>query len=108
MKYDIKQKIKKDIDEDIDEREAKTKIYYLDRMVEELQKGYLCVFAGAGLSAASGYVDWKTLLKPMGEQLGLNLNMDLTLLAQYYENEFTRDELNRRIMQEFAKIPQKK
>ena len=107
MKYDIKQKIKKDIDEDIDEREAKTKIYYLDRMVEELQKGYLCVFAGAGLSAASGYVDWKTLLKPMGEQLGLNLNMDLTLLAQYYENEFTRDELNRRIMQEFAKIPQK-
>lgn len=62
-------------------REANTKIYYLDRMVEEIQKGYFCVFAGAGLSAASGYVDWKTLLEPMGRQLGLNMNMDLTLLA---------------------------
>lgn len=99
--------VEKEIDYSIKQREASTKVYYLDRMVNELRSGYLCIFAGAGLSAASGYVDWKTLLKPMGEQLGLNMNMDLTLLAQYYENKFTRDELNRRIMEEFAKIPQK-
>lgn len=97
----------KELEYSIKQREANTKVYYLDRMVDELKNGYLCVFAGAGLSAASGYVDWKALLKPMGEQLGLNMNMDLTLLAQYYENKFTRDELNRRIMAEFAKIPQR-
>lgn len=97
--------IKKQVELDIKIREANTKIYYLDRMVEEIQRGYFCIFAGAGLSAASGYVDWKTLLEPMGKQLGLNMNMDLTLLAQYYENEFTRDELNRQILEEFAKIP---
>lgn len=97
--------VKTQINENKRVREANTKIYYLDRMVEEIQKGYFCVFAGAGLSAASGYVDWKTLLEPMGRQLGLNMNMDLTLLAQYYENEFSRDELNNRILNEFAKIP---
>lgn len=106
MKLDLS-KTEKEIDYSIKQREANTKVYYLDRMVDELKNGYLCVFAGAGLSAASGYVDWKALLKPMGEQLGLNMNMDLTLLAQYYENKFTRDELNRRIMAEFAKIPQR-
>mgnify|MGYP004566967027 CR=1 FL=1 len=97
--------VQKQVELDMKRRETNTKIYYLDRMVEEMQRGYFCVFAGAGLSAASGYVDWKTLLEPMGRQLGLNMNMDLTLLAQYYENEFTRDELNRRILDEFAKIP---
>lgn len=97
--------IAEQVEVDFKKREANTKIYYLDRMVEEIKRGFFCVFAGAGLSAASGYVDWKTLLEPMGRQLGLNMNMDLTLLAQYYENEYTRDELNRRILEEFAKIP---
>lgn len=97
--------LEKKVKRNVKIREANTKIYYLDRMVEEIQRGYFCIFAGAGLSAASGYVDWKTLLEPMGKQLGLNMNMDLTLLAQYYENKFTRDELNRRILEEFAKIP---
>ena len=87
------------------ERNTNTKIQHLDTMVEDMKKEDLCIFAGAGLSAASGYVDWKTLLEPMGNQLGLNMNMDLTLLAQYYQNEFTRDDLNRRILEEFARIP---
>lgn len=105
MKTKDRTGIKTKITENMKVREANTTIYYLDRMVEEIQRGYFCIFAGAGLSAASGYVDWKTLLEPMGKQLGLNMNMDLTLLAQYYENEFTRDELNNRILNEFAKIP---
>lgn len=86
-------------------REANTKINYLDRIVDEMKSGHLNIFAGAGLSAASGYVDWKTLLEPMSKSLGLNVNMDLTLLAQYYKNEYTRSELNRAILNEFAKIP---
>ena len=86
-------------------RDVSTKINYLDRIVDELKSGHLNVFAGAGLSVASGYVDWKTLLEPMSKSLGLNVNMDLTLLAQYYKNEFTRSELNRAILNEFSKIP---
>ena len=86
-------------------KDASTKIIFLDRIVDEMKRGYLNIFAGAGLSAASGYVDWKTLLEPMSKALGLNLNMDLTLLAQYYKNEYTRSELNRAILNEFAKIP---
>ncbi len=70
-------------------KDASTKIIFLDRIVDEMKRGYLNIFAGAGLSAASGYVDWKTLLEPMSKALGLNLNMDLTLLAQYYKNEYT-------------------
>lgn len=89
-----------------DKKEASIKISYLDKIVEEMKRGNLNIFAGAGLSAASGYVDWKTLLEPMGKMLGLNVNMDLTLLAQYYKNEYTRWELNRAILNEFAKIPQ--
>ena len=70
-----------------------------------MESGCLSIFAGAGLSAASGYVDWKTLLVPMSKSLGLNVNMDLTLLAQYYKNKYSRSELNRAILNEFAKIP---
>lgn len=88
-----------------DIKEASTKISYLDKIAEEMKRGNLNIFAGAGLSAASGYVDWKTLLEPMSKMLGLNVNMDLTLLAQYYKNEYTRWELNRAILNEFAKIP---
>lgn len=88
-------------------RDSETKIYYLDKIVEEMKSGRLAIFAGAGLSINSGYGDWKSLLKPIGRQLGLNLNMDLTEMAQYYENEFGRDELNFRIINEFGKSPQK-
>lgn len=86
-------------------RDSETKIYYLDRIVDEMKSGRLAIFAGAGLSINSGYGDWKSLLKPIGKQLGLNLNMDLTAIAQYYENEFGRDELNCRIINEFGKLP---
>lgn len=89
------------------EHETKQKICSLDDIVNALRMGKLSVFAGAGLSAASGYVDWKNLLKPMCDQLGLNINMDLTLIAQYYENEYTRHKLNQAIINEFSKVPKK-
>lgn len=87
------------------QHEARNKVVILDMLVKEMQAGHLCIFAGAGLSAESGYVNWKTLLQPMGDMLGLNMNMDLTLLAQYFANRYTRNELNKTIVEEFNKIP---
>lgn len=84
---------------------ANQKIKNLDNIVQALRNGRLSVFAGAGLSAESGYVNWKQLIKPMCDYLGLNINTDLTMIAQYYENECTRDGLNRAIFNEFSKVP---
>lgn len=33
-------------------------ISYLDQIAEQMKLGYVSVFAGAGLSVSSGYVDW--------------------------------------------------
>lgn len=87
------------------EFKANQKIKNLDNIVQALRNRRLSVFAGAGLSAESGYVNWKQLIKPMCDYLGLNINTDLTMIAQYYENECTRDGLNRAIFNEFSKVP---
>jgi hypothetical protein len=54
----------------------------------ELREKNAAVFAGAGLSMDSGYVDWKTLLKEIIQDLGLDPDRehDLVTLAQYHCN----------------------
>ena len=49
-----------------------------------MKQGDISIFAGAGLSIASGYVDWKKLLEPISKQLRLNPNIDLTEIAQCF------------------------
>ena len=65
------------------------------------------MFAGAGLSRASGYVDWRGLLKHIAEDLGTDIDRETDLLiavAQYHENKHKgRDEINRAILEEFTK-----
>lgn len=34
-------------------------VLYLDQIAGQMKQGDISVFAGAGLSVASGYVDWK-------------------------------------------------
>lgn len=55
----------------------------------ELHNKNAAVFAGAGLSTASGYVDWKGLLKDIITDLGLNPDYenDLVTIAQYHCNQ---------------------
>jgi hypothetical protein len=70
-----------------------------------VQEGYAAVFAGAGLSRSSGYVDWKTLLKPLARDIGLNIDKedDLVAVAQYYRNERgNRSAINQAIIESFA------
>ena len=61
----------------------------IDRIVKELEENNFAIFAGAGLSAPAGYVNWKELLRPLSIELNLDIDKetDLVSLAQYYVNE---------------------
>lgn len=74
-------------------------------VINELQNENLAIFAGAGLSRASGYVDWKTLLADIAEELGLKIDeeTDLVSVAQYYYNDHGRQRINEEILEQFDK-----
>lgn len=69
--------------------EAISEATFIREFTRELQNRNAAVFAGAGLSMASGYVDWKGLLKDIITDLGLNpdTEVDLVTLAQYHCNQ---------------------
>lgn len=96
---------KEKLEEDKLKQIMEQNISYLDKIAEQMKLGYLSVFAGAGLSVASGYVDWKSLLEPLCKQMRLNINKDLTEIAQYYKNQYGRQGLNDIVFNEFAKMP---
>lgn len=96
---------KEKLEEDKLKQIMEQNISYLDQIAEQMKLGYLSVFAGAGLSVASGYVDWKSLLEPLCKQMRLNINKDLTEIAQYYKNQYGRQGLNDIVFNEFAKMP---
>ena len=56
--------------------------------IKAIRDGNAALFAGAGLSRPLGFVDWKELLRPLAEDIGLNIEdeHDLTLVAQYVQN----------------------
>ena len=75
-------------------------------LVTELSSNNLAIFAGAGLSVAAGFVDWKDLLRNLAEDIGLDVDKeyDLITLAQYYVNEKnSRNKINQTILDEFYK-----
>ena len=47
----------------------------ISNYAKAVMEGYAAVFAGAGLSRGSGYVDWKNLLRPLVEEIGLDDNL---------------------------------
>lgn len=79
---------------------------FVNDFVKALKEDNAVVFAGAGLSVASGYFDWKRLLAPIASKLDLDINdeNDLTLLAQFFiDNKGGRGELNQILIEEFHK-----
>lgn len=78
----------------------------LNALSKELEEGNLAIFAGAGFSMAAGFVDWKTLLKPIADDLGLDVDRewDLVTLAQYHANvnSANRGKLNQLLVTEFC------
>ncbi|WP_142419111.1 SIR2 family protein [Clostridium tertium] len=82
-----------------------TKKTFITKYVKSLKEGNAAIFAGAGLSVGAGYVDWKSLLKDLAEEIELDINKeehDLVGVAQYYCNEKNgRGVINQIIIDEF-------
>lgn len=74
-------------------------------VLRELRNNNLAIFAGAGLSRSSGYVNWKDLLSDIASELELDINreFDLVSIAQYHYNENGRQTINEAILEEFER-----
>jgi hypothetical protein len=74
---------------------------------QALKENNAAVFAGAGLSKASGFVDWKELMREIAANLGLDVDKetDLIAIAQYHINERlgNRSIINQTIIDQFVK-----
>ncbi|MFV3351486.1 hypothetical protein [Aeromonas veronii] len=61
----------------------------IEELLEAMNNRNLAIFAGAGLSIPAGYVNWKQLLKPIADELDLDIEKEennLVQLAQYHCN----------------------
>ena len=80
---------------------------FVDDITQELQERNVAIFAGAGLSVAAGFVDWKGLLKPLADELRLDVDRehDLVRVAQYHVNHHgsNRNDLTNAILNGFSR-----
>ncbi|WP_338507340.1 SIR2 family protein [Pseudomonas poae] len=78
----------------------------VDTLSNEMAEGNLAIFAGAGFSQGAGFVNWKTLLKPIADELDLDIDRetDLVALAQYHANAngANRSKLDQMLVTEFS------
>ncbi|WP_226805513.1 SIR2 family protein [Agriterribacter humi] len=79
---------------------------FINAFVTEINNGDAAIFAGAGLSASLGFVNWRGLLKDLADELKLNIEKehDLISIAQYHFNKFKRGKINNKIKNEFTTL----
>lgn len=79
---------------------------FIEEYLKDVVAGDAAIFAGAGLSAPAGFVDWRGLLRGLAEELGLNVELetDLVSLAQFHVNAQgnNRHRLNQTILEALA------
>lgn len=84
----------------------KIKEKFIRDFSKAIEQGTAAVFAGAGMSRESGYVNWKELLREFAEDIRLDVDKetDLISVAQYYKNEMggNRFSLNQEIINKFT------
>lgn len=76
----------------------------IKKYCEALDEGRAAIFAGAGLSASAGFVNWAGLLKNVADELNFKIDKHTNLvdLAQYYVNETkSTHELSSAILNKF-------
>lgn len=80
---------------------------FIKNFAKEIKENNAAIFAGAGMSAAAGFVDWKTLLKPIADDLRLDISKEdnLVAIAQYHCNEKNqnRHRINQLLIDEFSR-----
>ncbi|ECT8550021.1 hypothetical protein B0011_18925, partial [Salmonella enterica subsp. diarizonae serovar 48:i:z] len=85
----------------------KEKETFIKHICKELQDENIAIFAGAGMSAGAGFVSWSELLRPIADELELDIDKehDLVALAQYHcnANGNNRSQLNQRLIEEFSR-----
>jgi len=88
--------------------DAITAANFVREYTRELHNKNAAVFAGAGLSTASGYVDWRGLLAEIIQDLGLDPQKehDLVTIAQYHCNQAggSKAHLTQTIFYHFAPV----
>lgn len=78
---------------------------FIDAFALDLADGAAAIFAGAGLSVASGYVNWQELMREVARDLNLDVDREANLVAvaQYHLNERrNRSRINQKIIDEFS------
>lgn len=79
---------------------------FTDDFYNEIEAGNAAVFAGAGLSVPAGFVDWRDLLRPLAEELDLDVDRetDLVAVAQFHVNAngSNRNRLHRAVIEALA------
>lgn len=79
---------------------------FINEVSDNIRRGELSYFLGAGVSRGSGYVNWRELLAEIASDLGLEIEKehDLIELAQFHKNtKRNRNKLNQKIIDEFSK-----
>ena len=81
---------------------------FIHKFADEVSKGSAAIFGGAGMSVPSGKKDWKSLMKPLADELEIELtdSTDLTRLAQFYVNKKggNRTRVSELILNEFNDV----
>jgi NAD-dependent SIR2 family protein deacetylase len=78
---------------------------FIKEYVKDLGEDNAAVFAGAGASKSSGFVDWQELLRDIADEIGLKVEIeqDLIALAQFHVNQLKGTaKLSRKIIEEFS------
>lgn len=62
---------------------------FISRFLSEIVGGNAAIFAGAGLSVPAGFVDWASLVRPLAEELNLDVDKesDMVAVAQFHVNK---------------------
>lgn len=79
---------------------------FIEDFTNELRERNVAIFAGAGMSVDVGFVNWKGLLKPLADELNLDVERehDLVKIAQYHVNHHgsNRNDLTNAILNGFS------
>lgn len=78
---------------------------FIASYVSDIADGAAAIFAGAGLSVGSGYVNWSELMRDIASELGLDVDREsnLVAVAQYHLNaRGNRTRINQKLIDEFS------